>query len=967
MPSFVGYAPKSKSFSSKAMVEAVQNARTKLKYGQDYRTTEREAKWRQSEDQYRGEHWKEVGIEDDRADLISVNMSFCVDPKTEILTQRGWLRYDELAVTDLALTYNVEEGFSEWQPVSAVNVFEGEYRMLSMESQSHSSLTTDNHMWPADRYGRRLLVRSDEIGSHDRLVVTAPRHDLPSEGSYPDAIVELVAWFWTEGHIPMSGTFNRFPGRAINITQSHEVNPDHVESIRLAFKAMWGDPTDGRLRPNVGPRWNERRNGENTVFWTNADAGDLFQALAPNKVPTYDFILSLTPHQLERFLGVSMDGDGSEGRTMVQASLARAESFQFAALQAGIASTIRQTAPPKKLTHNQAYSVSLRKNSHFTPGQTRKGMEWVDYDGVVWCPTTPNGTFMARRNGFTFFTGNSTVNTIVPYVTGSNPHFLLSPFSGDATLKNARIQEAFLNNLWTAPDISGQEHLATATIDALIYGDGYGKIGFDIETRRVPGADALSADTAEIGKVWAARVDPWDVWMDPTSDGVHNARWVCQRSRMTRTELEESTKYKNVGEDNVTYSTTKTLMDDGRRRSGVADEVFDGSEYAEVYEFWDLVAKRLIVFADGSRPLLWVDDIGGLPIVQQGNYRIPNSPYHMGELETLWPLQQELNKTRSQMITHRKRGAQKYLARRAALDDEAITALRSGVVNDVAFVNGDQQLEDIVRAIPMSPLSADLYNMSDVIKNDIYEISGVNEYLRGATPSIRRTATEATIIEGASNVKSQHKLRQVEKMAARMGELILKIAADVFAETDYDEIQLYLTGRDAEAVTRAQHQESVADLIGGGLARPDAEAQVGAYDPQQDVVIEPSPDIFVGQYRVDVEQASTELRNPVLREQKYREMSAMLLQMTPTLGQMGIQINLKKVLELWFDAAGIDDVDAMFGGEDPMAALQAMLGGAGGGEIGGTEPQPGAPNQAAAVAPTDPFSDQNTGALPPEE
>lgn len=31
----------------------------------------------------------------------------------------------------------------------------------------------------------------------------------------------------------------------------------------------------------------------------------------------------------------------------------------------------------------------------------------VEHTGVVWCPTTPNGTWFARRRGTTYFTGNS--------------------------------------------------------------------------------------------------------------------------------------------------------------------------------------------------------------------------------------------------------------------------------------------------------------------------------------------------------------------------------------------------------------------------------------------------------------------------------------------------------------------------------------------------------------------------------
>lgn len=40
----------------------------------------------------------------------------------------------------------------------------------------------------------------------------------------------------------------------------------------------------------------------------------------------------------------------------------------------------------------------------------------VMHSGLVWCPTTTNGTWLARRNGTVYFTGNSQVEVVVPNV-----------------------------------------------------------------------------------------------------------------------------------------------------------------------------------------------------------------------------------------------------------------------------------------------------------------------------------------------------------------------------------------------------------------------------------------------------------------------------------------------------------------------------------------------------------------------
>jgi hypothetical protein len=262
-------------------------------------------------------------------------------------------------------------------------------------------------------------------------------------------------------------------------------------------------------------------------------------------------------------------------------------------------------------------------------------------------------------------------------------------------------------------------------------------------------------------------------------------------------------------------------------------------------------------------------------------------------------------------------------------------------------------------------LSADIYNVSDVIQRDIYEISGVNEYLRGATPEITRTATEATIIEGASNIKTQHKLRMVEGAARELGTLLLGIARDVYPQTDYEELQLFLTGREAEAITRASVGEDIAGMMGSGVPQPEIDAyRQGFGAMNMDVQMSPTPDMWEGEYEVEVEQSSTELRNPQMREQKYRLIATEMIAMAPVLMQMGVPLNPKRFIELWMEAAQIDDVDALF---EPLA-MPPMMGapGAVGAPTDGAANQAGLPPmQPPNVAEMGMLGAGNTGMLPP--
>ena len=568
------------------------------------------------------------------------------------------------------------------------------------------------------------------------------------------------------------------------------------------------------------------------------------------------------------------------------------------------------------------------------------------YEGAHW----KGGSDDPRADLVTVNMSFSTINTIVPYITGSAPSFLVQPYSMDANLRSAKAQEAFLNRLWNTQRVDGQRHLEDGAIDALIYGDGYVKVGYSMSEKRLD-----FSTFADVADLWVKRVSPWDLWIDPHANGIHDARWVAHRVRVARREIENDDRYKNTDEANL--HPVEHTDDSDRRDVHPIQETGGHTDLVEVWDFYDLVDRTLYTIAQGNKPLRIVDDIGDCPIVQIPNYRIPGSPYHMGELEQLRPLQMELNKTRSELATHRRRNVAKYISRKGVLDSTAIDALQSAVVGDVAEVEFNGDLRDVIQPVQHAPLQNETYALSDQVARDIYEISGVNEYLRGATPSIRRTATEATIIEGASNVKTADKLRMVERAARRIGTLLLAFAADVFPETDYDEVGLYLTGRQAEQLNRADVQAQANDLAAGG-DEDGANALLG--DPSNiytDTILRPGPDIWVGEYEVVVEQASTELRSPQMRAQKYRALLETAASIAPA---VQVPINFKRLFEMWLEAEGVEDIDAIFDTQaaGPLGGLMAAA--------QGMPTAPGAPNPMAALPPEALIGAENSGTLAPQ-
>ncbi|MGH8950152.1 MAG: hypothetical protein ACRDX9_01895 [Acidimicrobiia bacterium] len=339
----------------------------------------------------------------------------CVDEETEILTEDGWRRREALTVGDMVLTLNHETGLSEWQPVLALNVYPAPAEMILMRTDRHSSLTTPNHRWATERLRRRgpsrpfvgvdrLFVTTESFGYWDRVPVAADCADLPTVAKHDDALVELVAWFWTEGTIHRGGT-----ARNVSIAQSYAAI-DRCDRIRSTLRRCFGPPvsampTRGNRTDGV-PRWREYRGGHLAQFWLSADAGDIVQHLAPGRVPTTHFLRSLTRSQLALFIETSMLGDNSGHDTLAQKDRAAAEAFQFAVILAGFGSSLHPRRPAVSTPDRPLmWETRIRKQRHFEPRRIQPIV--VAGTGVVWCPTTSNRTWLARREGTVYFTGNS--------------------------------------------------------------------------------------------------------------------------------------------------------------------------------------------------------------------------------------------------------------------------------------------------------------------------------------------------------------------------------------------------------------------------------------------------------------------------------------------------------------------------------------------------------------------------------
>lgn len=344
----------------------------------------------------------------DISDIINYH---CVDEKTEILTARGWLRYSDLSLDDRALCLDPVSNEVVWGAIDSVNQFDYDGELVQW-SNHIDALTTPGHRWLVERRtGRdrryaRDFATTDEgeryttvptLQQGSRIVVGGgvPTH-FPTEAKYTDEFVETVGWWVTEGSVvhARSGT------RHGVLAQSARVNPSYVDEIRR-LAAYWR---------SGGHRFTERPSvtASGCVTWyLGSSVVDVLDEAGVSKQLTPEFLCSLTYTQAVRLRQVLLMADGCRRRgrdIWYQDDVSRKSAFQMLSAMLGLRT--------RAYVNTRGDGVVDTYRRHTLLAEHTTGTK-VAYHGVVWCPTTSTGTWLARRNGNVFWTGNSAPVTVI--------------------------------------------------------------------------------------------------------------------------------------------------------------------------------------------------------------------------------------------------------------------------------------------------------------------------------------------------------------------------------------------------------------------------------------------------------------------------------------------------------------------------------------------------------------------------
>jgi hypothetical protein len=324
----------------------------------------------------------------EKAEIKRNVLEYCVDEETQCFTREGWRSHHEVLEGDEILALDPISGRSRWDKVLSMNRFDGEREVLEVGKRGMSSVSTLNHRWFTHHDTKGWEWRTTETLVNGSGVPNVRPGGAALKSIYSDDFVRTVAWAYTEGWWGHGRTGSSC---GFGIAQSAKVNPGLVDEIRSDLLGAFGDS---------GFSESEIKNGM-VNFWLNAESARGLEEVVsyPEKEVSLSFLSSLTQDQLDEFIRVTLAADGSGPGQLLQKKRHHAEAFAHACVLAGRPVSVTQAK-------SGMWLVQILKRDFVRPtvlGKTKRRI----HRGVVWCPTTESGTWLARRSGTIYYTGNS--------------------------------------------------------------------------------------------------------------------------------------------------------------------------------------------------------------------------------------------------------------------------------------------------------------------------------------------------------------------------------------------------------------------------------------------------------------------------------------------------------------------------------------------------------------------------------
>lgn len=368
----------------------------------------------------RTQHRMAVNIEDagfEIRDMIAWVYG-CLSEDTEILTTEGWKLYHKNINNDTILCYDIDKDeFSFNKPLRSF-IYENKHTAYNIQSDYTDQIVSRNHRVIVERNGRKIFKCAEELETKENIPFLESLYDLP------ETIYDFRSCTSITKHDLLKrvqGQKNKFEkkGEIINTIRKTEENKfdlscmweifsnTHMPYKKIKnsylFKKMQRILQRSRVentcsqrspkletgKRNTPQRTNDWRNESSMEGWCNISQAEGVIYKSENKICQMPGRIHINGEKGRICNGTQTINSKTNKETIIENRMCPSYQSRCNRQQIGKSNVIQYKCGTQKIRRTNA---TIRE---------------IEYNGNVWCVEVPTGSFVARRNGKIFITGNS--------------------------------------------------------------------------------------------------------------------------------------------------------------------------------------------------------------------------------------------------------------------------------------------------------------------------------------------------------------------------------------------------------------------------------------------------------------------------------------------------------------------------------------------------------------------------------
>ena len=286
----------------------------------------------------------------------------CLTQDTEVLTKNGWKLYDEAVKEEIAV-YDTKKDFYKWEKPARWFVYPvNEDTVYRIRSDKTDQLVSRNHNCLVERDGKLVFTKAEDLLSMERMPLLPDTFSLLQE---------------SEGEVLQQGMQWTSARYGVEETRSQGTNRlDRRKLYKLQRKNEWSKQSKLEGRHNLQKQ--ER-------------------LLSTSKNKVCKMSTGIHTNGKKRWLcnGVSFGNGSTTEQTTNKDRMRPSHRSQPREQLYNKLNVIQEQLGSQEVRMGTTYTTDLATITTET------------YSGIIFCPNTSTGAFVARRNGKVFVTGNS--------------------------------------------------------------------------------------------------------------------------------------------------------------------------------------------------------------------------------------------------------------------------------------------------------------------------------------------------------------------------------------------------------------------------------------------------------------------------------------------------------------------------------------------------------------------------------